>query len=86
MASVLIFNSDNSLKADIDYAIPDGRVRQFLLNGVMLYDEDKNIALNNWEATLYKLIKKQGFDVDNGMGLKAFVYPLLDKYDSWSIN
>ena len=86
MASVIIYNRDNTLKADIDYAIHDGRVRQFLLDGVMLYDEDKNIAIDKWEETLYKLVKIQRFDVDNGIGLKAFVYPLLDKFDSWSIN
>lgn len=64
---------------NIEYSLVDNRVRSFELRGKTLYDEDKDIAVEGWEDKLVEFVKKQGLDIDDGDGLHAFVYGLIDK-------
>ncbi len=63
----------------IDYAIPDGRVRSFDLNGIVYKDEDKNIEHICWKGLLVSLINVQGFNIDKGMGIMSFVHKLIEE-------
>ncbi len=62
---------------DIDYSLVDRRVRVFKLRGKVLYDEDEGIDIKGWKEELVKLVKKQGLDINDGIGLHAFVYGLI---------
>ena len=75
MASVYIASDPYS---NIEYSIGTGKVRQFVLRGKTLYDEQKGISEDGWEEKLVELVREQGMDLDpNGRGLlHAFVYKL----------
>jgi len=62
---------------DIDYSITDNRVRSFKLRGVVLYDEDKKIAVDEWKNELVKFVKEQKLNVNDGRGLHSFVHGLI---------
>ena len=63
-------------KTDIDYSVVDGRVRYFILNGDILFDENEGIDVDGWVTKLVELVKKRHLDVDDGIGLPKFVYKL----------
>jgi len=75
MASVVVMTTPPT---DIDYSL-GGRVRSFDLRGDVLYDEAAGIAVDGWEARLAEFVKEQGLDVDDGRGLHAFVYGLIER-------
>lgn len=64
--------------AEVDYSIVDGRVRAFTLDGKILYDEDTGVDEPGWKDRLRALVLSYELDVDRGLGLYAFVPPLLD--------
>jgi len=76
MASVIIGTNPIT---DIDYSIVDGRVRSFDLCGEILYDEDKGINIAGWEGKLIEIVIDYGMNIDKGLGLKAFVYKMIDE-------
>jgi len=63
----------------IDYAIPDGRIRQAVINGKTFYDESKGIALPDWEGCVSVLVVAYHMNsaITYPEGLKAFVYRLI---------
>ena len=70
----------------VDYSIRDGRVRSFKLDGELLFDEDKGVALNGWEARLTDWVQRCGLnDGKRGnppakqRGFSAFIYPLVEQ-------
>lgn len=69
MASVFIGKD-----TEIDYSLVDGRVRQFTLRGVVLFDEADGTAVDGWQAELVAVVQRSGFDrpAPNG-GDRAFV-------------
>jgi len=75
MASVIIGTKPIT---DIDYSIADGRIRSFDYRGEILYDEDNNIAIEGWKEKLVEVIIDNGLNIDRGMGLKAFVYKMIE--------
>ncbi|MDY6862815.1 MAG: hypothetical protein SV062_07475 [Thermodesulfobacteriota bacterium] len=75
MASVFVMTSPPS---DIYYSLADNRVRSFKLRGVLLYDEDKNISQAGWKDQLVAFVKEQRLNINDGRGLHAFVYGLID--------
>jgi hypothetical protein len=76
MASVFVMTNPPTY---IDYSLIDNRVRSFELRGVALYDENEEITTNGWEGKLVEFVKEQGLDIDDGRGLHAFVYGLIEK-------
>ncbi len=77
MASLVVVDH-----AYIDYSILTGKVREFELMGITLYDEDKEIEVGDWEYDLWKFIKASGLHIDQGNGIPSFVYSLIDKYEN----
>ena len=49
---------------DIDYAIPNKRIREFTVNGETVYSEYKNIALEGWQEELRYYVKKYDLDTE----------------------
>ena len=70
MASILIASSPPS---SIDYSIVDGRVREFIHRGMLIYDERTGVALAGWREALVELTVQQGLNVESAEGLHAFV-------------
>lgn len=64
----------------IDYSLKDGRVRLFKLWDEVLFDEDNGIEIIGWEMKLMNIILAQDWHIDDGHGLRAFVYPILEKF------
>ena len=81
MASKVGINNSGEIVSDIDYSLVDGRIRQVEIKGIMIYDEDKGIAEYNWEAEVWLIVKRNGFDIDREHGLSAFIYPLMKKFE-----
>jgi len=69
------------LKTMIDYSIIDGRVREFMLDGVLLYDEQAGCAVEGWREMLGYVIRSRGLYIDDGRGLHAFVIRWLEEQD-----
>ncbi|MEQ9091803.1 MAG: hypothetical protein RIE52_11975 [Balneola sp.] len=64
---------------DIDYSLKDGRVREFKLEGIILFSEYDNIAHPNWEEILIRWVKFSNLHVDeDGNGLYSFVIKLIE--------
>lgn len=76
MASVIVMTDPSS---DIEYSSASGRVRFFELRGEVLYDERKGIVADSWRDKLVAFVKEVGLDEDDGHGLHAFVYRLIDE-------
>ena len=62
---------------DIDYSCTDGRVREFVWNGKLIYEENA-IAEPGWQAKLVDVVMQNNLHIDNGRGLHAFVYKMID--------
>jgi hypothetical protein len=76
MASVYILTEPPS---NIDYSLKDGRIQSFELRGMLLYDENEHIQIDNWKDELIKFVKDQELDINkDGRGLHAFVYRMID--------
>lgn len=76
MASVFVMTDPPT---EIDYSLVDNRVRSFELRGEKLFDEDEGIAIDGWKDKLAEFVKEQCLDKDDGHGLHAFVYGLIDE-------
>jgi hypothetical protein len=76
MASVIVMTNPLS---EIDYSLADSRVRSFTLRGRVLYDEDAMVAVEGWERTLAEFVNAQGFAIDSGDGVPAFIHWLAKK-------
>ena len=66
--------------ADIDYSLVDRRVTHFKLRDEVLFDEDDGVNRDGWRDRLWGLVLDQGLYIDGGIGLHAFIYPLLEEY------
>lgn len=64
---------------DIDYSLVDNRIRFFKLCGVVLYDEDTGVVVDGWKDELVRFVKVMGLHINDGRGLHAFVYGLIDE-------
>ena len=78
MASVFIIGNGGNIL--IDYSI-HGSIRSFDVAGIVLYCKDDNIEIPGWKDKLWEVVKEQGLDIDDGRGLHAFVYPLIEEYE-----
>lgn len=75
MASVSIRGLCERAVSDIDYSTADGRVRQLLLRGELLYDERDKVEVDGWKDKLVEFVREAGLDVDHdGHGLHSFVH------------
>jgi hypothetical protein len=63
---------------DVDYSIVDGRVRSFTYKGVEIYDEDGG-AHEGWKDHLVSFVLDYRLNKDDGRGLHAFVYRMIDE-------
>lgn len=64
----------------VDYSL-NGHVREFELNGQVLFNEKDGVADPQWEKKLWDTVHEYYLDEDtDGIGLHAFVYPLIQKY------
>ena len=77
MASLSILYEDGGCYVDVDYSVQDGSIHSFQLDGRILFDENESMQDKNWKTVLIDLIKEEEWDIDDGRGLHAFVYPLL---------
>lgn len=64
---------------NVDYSCVDGRVRSFTFNGKVIFDEDENIADDSWKNCLVSFVLDYGLNEDDGRGLHAFVYPMIEQ-------
>ena len=77
MASVTIVTYSD-LYTEVDYSIVDGRVTSFTLHGDLLYDEMESVAIDGWKEALVAFVQDHGLDRDDGRGLHAFVYRMIE--------
>jgi hypothetical protein len=67
----------------VDYRISSGEILSFGVEeegvDVVLFDQRQGIEVPRWKDRLLSLVKDYGLDVDDGHGLSAFVYPLLEQ-------
>jgi hypothetical protein len=71
MATVIIATDPVS---SIDYSVVNGRVREFVLRGKILKDENQYIEIDGWKEQLADFIIEQQLHIDkDGHGLHAFV-------------
>ena len=75
MAAIYVLSS---LPSEVDYSAQSGEVRKFTLRGVDIYDKSAGVAEAGWREKLAEFVVDYGMDVDSGMGLCAFVYPLIE--------
>jgi len=79
MASIFIasFPRVENQYHDIDYSTLDGRVREFVWNGKLIYQENA-IAEPGWQAKLVDVVLVNHLHINNGRGLHAFVYKMIE--------
>lgn len=75
MASLWIASEPSSC---IDYYM-NGEIWCFELRGKVLLNKKEGIEVGGWKRELYRFIKVQGLDIDDGRGLHAFVYKFLEE-------
>ena len=61
MASKIILDPVDGV-IDIDYAIPNKRIREFWVNKETLYNENEGIAKEGWRDKLKYYVKKYDLD------------------------
>jgi len=64
---------------DVDYSLVDGRVRSFKYNVELVYDEDEGVSKEGWKDRLVSFVLDCRLNEDDGRGLHAFVYRMIDE-------
>lgn len=62
----------------VDYSITTGRIRQCDIRGETVFDEHSGIDAPEWKRELAECVHENYLDEDDGKGLHAFVYRLID--------
>ena len=65
MASLYLIGRDENEGGDIDYSLVDGRVREFKLDGKMLFSEYEGVNVDNWEETLIEYVKNNRLNCED---------------------
>ena len=75
MASLTIIGEQGCY---VGYSVSDGGIRFCEIRGEVVFDETRGVDTPGWKRALAECVHENRLDEDDGKGLHAFVYRLID--------